>query len=817
MDKPDKVCGKVLHGIARRGMSGSEPPNPADARTAAAFIDRMAELRLWAGKPSLRTLNRLGGTTTSPTGAATDALPTTTVSWVLAGKGLPRLPRMAFVESFVVACLTAGGESPEEIPRHLGRWRAVWQAITASAATDAGARPVRAYHQLPMDLPEFTGRQAELDRLGALGEAVEDATAPVVVTISGVAGVGKTRLVIHAAHRFAAGRFDEVQLWADLRGFHPEEAPAAASSVLADFLRLLGVADHQLPDGLDARAALYRDRLNGRRALIVLDDAATADQVRPLLPGTAGCLVLISSRRRLTDLDGDQTVPLVNFSTEESLRLLRWHAGPDRVRAEPDAARSVATLCGHLPLAIAVTARYLRSHPALSLTDLAGRLATDQRQLTGLSPHARSVRAAFDLSYRALPPGHQRVARLLAIHPGPDFTAPSVAALTALAESTAQTVLDDLLDEHLLDETAGARYRMHDLLRRYLTLQTQREDAQSEPHDALHRLTRHYLDRARHATNLIHPTETRRVTTAPSGPAPWQSPSEAVAWVEAEYDCLVSTVRRAAELPDAGPALAIELVAALYRPLANRGHSADRIALNDLAARLARQHGDRRAEAQFLEDLGTLYGQVGRAGEAVGHSYRALAIWTELGDLTGQRGCLTDLGNSCRQQGDHDKAIEYLQEALAISIDSGDRQGEASVLNFLGLTCQGTGELDAATEHLARSAEIYAELGNRLGEAIALANHGWALQRSGRPREAIPYHERSLEIFRALNDRYNEAEQHWGIGQARHQLGDTGAAGRHWHTAIKMLRDMRALDDEQAAELLTQKIPETPELIRLNT
>ncbi|HEV8555793.1 MAG TPA: tetratricopeptide repeat protein [Actinophytocola sp.] len=346
-----------------------------------------------------------------------------------------------------------------------------------------------------------------------------------------------------------------------------------------------------------------------------------------------------------------------------------------------------------------------------------------------------------------------------------------------MTEPETQAILDDLVDEHLLHLTTAARYGMHDLVRRYLN---QHHGSEPERHAAIERLLRHDLDRARHATLLIHPTETRRV---PATPAPWRTPAEAVAWAESEYDNLVSTVYLAADAPGASPALATQLVAALSRPLANRGHSADRIALNQFGARLAHRNGDRRAEAQLLEDLGTLCAQVGHTADAITHSHRALAIWTELDDSQGRRGCLVDLGNSSRLQGDHDKAIDYLRQALTISTGSNDRPGEASVLNSLGLTYQTTGEFDTATAYLIRSATIHHEIGNRLGEAIALANHGWALQRSGRPAQAIRYHHRSLETFRDLRDHYNEAEQHWAIAQAEHALGDPAAARHHWHIA----------------------------------
>jgi tetratricopeptide (TPR) repeat protein len=787
-------------------MSANEVPAPSGARTAEEFVDRLAALRLWAGLPSLRTLCGLGGTVPGPGGVLLVALPPTTVSWVLKGKGLPRLPKLTFVEAFVTACLTAAGRPLDEIPLELTRWRAVWRDIAAGVKAAGGARAITAYHQLPADIAEFTGRQDELARISAWAE--DSPTAPAIVTIAGMAGVGKTRLAVHASHRFAAsGAFPDAQLWAELRGFHPEHAAVEPGTVLATFLRLLGVPPHQVPDDVDACAALYRDRLRGRRALILLDDAASVEQVRPLLPGEPGCLVLITSRHSLTALDGTRPLRLEPLAADEAIDLLAWHAGQAQVDAEPEAARLLTKLCGHLPLAVAMTGRYLRNRPGWGAGDLAARLGTGAGGLAD-APAARSVRTLFDLSRRALPTGYQRVFGLLTAHPGDSFAAASVAALARIGEQEAQVVLDDLYDEHLLTYASGNRYRMHDLIRQYLV-----ETRNAERDAAFDRVTRHYLDRARHATLMIHPTENRRVL-APSGTAPWRTAAEAAAWAEGEYNNLVAAVHLAAG--SGTPALVTELVTALYRPLANRGHSTDRIALNRLGVDIARRLGNRRAEAQHLEDLGALSAQVGKDG-SVGYSRRALEIWEDLGDPVGQQACLADLGNAYRQCGEYTRAVDHLRRGLDLSVRTGDRRGEASLLNVLGLTCQRMGEWTAAIDHLERSASLYRELGNQLGEAIALANSGWAHQRARRPREAIGYHRRSMAVFRKLADRYNEAEQHWGIAEASHVLGESAAARSHWHQAISILRAIRALDDAEAEVLLDQEVPDTPELIRLNT
>jgi tetratricopeptide (TPR) repeat protein len=795
-------------------VSATTPPDPAGATTAAEFIDLMAGVRLWAGQPSLRTLHRLGGATTSPTGASTDALPTTTVSWVLNGKGLPRLPRMEFVESYIGACLAACRQPEHEIRGQLGRWRSAWRRIADQPDGD----PAPALHQLPMDIDEFTGRHAELEALREYADQAGTATSPVVVVIEGMAGVGKTRVVIRAAHRLvAAGRFDDAQLWADLRGFHPDQPPTDPALILENFLRLLGVAAHHVPADIDGRAALYRDRLSRRRALVVLDDCLSEKQLRPLLPGAPGSLVLVTSRRTFTGLDGVHSVPVGPFSGPEALSLFERYAGQDRVRAEPLAAQRLMDMCGNLPLAVAVSARHLRARPLWRLEDLVTRLETDQRDLSSLSPPARAAARVIDLSYRSLSPAYQRLFRLLAVHPGRAVTAPSLAALADVSAPEAQAALDDLVDEHLLLPVAAHRYGLHDLVRHVVTEHSRRQDSEPERQAGLERLTRHYVTMARQATRLIHPTETRRIRIVPDEQPPWRTAAEAVDWAEEEYDNLVATVEQATNGHGACPRLALELVAALYRPLANRGHSTDRIKLNQLAVHLAERLGDKHAQAQAREDLGSICGQVGFTTEARAHSRTALTLWTELGEPTGMQGCLADLGNVCRQLGEYGEAIDHLERSLAIGVEAGNPHGEASVLSFLGQTHQRAGNVDAAIDCLTRSARAYRAAGNDLGEAIALANNGWAHHRTGQPHQAIAYHERSLAVFDRLGDHYNAAEQHWGIAQCRHNLGDQVTARHHWDTAITMLHRIQALDEHQAAHLRAQDVPDTPEIIRLNT
>jgi DNA-binding SARP family transcriptional activator/tetratricopeptide (TPR) repeat protein len=655
-----------------------------------------------------------------------------------------------------------------------------------------------AHHQLPRDITEFTGRDAELSTLHSLVAAARD-TAVTIIAIEGMGGVGKTRLAIRAAHQLA-DRFADLQLWLDLRGFDPDRHPVPASAALDTFLRLLGVPDQHIPPDEEERAALYRDRLTGRRALVVLDNVADERQVRPLLPASPQCLVLITSRRMLSGLDGVHSLPLNAFTADESVELLSRVVGADRVSAEIPAARRIADLCGHLPIAIGLAARRLRARPTWRLADLAAKLE-----------HARpDLDTIFDLSYDGLPPRDRRLFRLLGLHPGDDVTPASAAALADVPLAEADAGLELLLDEHLLDQVAPNRYRLHDFLRAYAKDRARDDDRDA----AVGRVVTHYLTTAQQATKLLRPTETRRVPT-PSADTALATKADAIAWAAAEHANLMAAARAAADLPDRS--LVVDLVLALYWPLANRGLSSDRIALNELAVRTARELGDRRGEAQALEDLGTIWGQVGRFEESVAHNRRALALWRTLGDPMGEQGCLAGLGMTYQQHGKLDEALSCLDEALDIDRRNGFRIGEASVLNYLGLVHQAMKEHDAAVEFHRESAATHHALGNVFGEAVALANLSWAQQRAGHPREAIPTHTRSLALFTTIGDRYNEAEQHWGLGEAHRTLGHAEDARTHHHRAIDILQDINLLSPTDADALRRDPAPPTPEIIRLNT
>ncbi|MEV5967152.1 BTAD domain-containing putative transcriptional regulator [Kribbella sp. NPDC051952] len=664
-------------------------------------------------------------------------------------------------------------------------------------------------HQVPMDIPEFTGRDLELTTLTAMAApaGTGPGDSPVVCAIEGMGGVGKTRFAIRAAHDLVRrGWFEEVQLWADLHGFDPQRCPTDPAAVLGAFLRQLGVPGCEMPEDLEARAALYRSQLDGRRALVLLDNAATEEQVRPLLPGSGSSLVLITSRRRLSGLDGVQPFPLDVFTRSETIALLARIAGPERIVGNEEDAARVASLCGYLPMAIALAARRLRAHPTWALSDLVARLAVDADRPVG--------EASFNLSYKALPPQRQRFFRLLGLNPGHQLSARTAAALSGLPVAEADAQLESLLDEYLVYERQPGSYRMHDLVLAYARDRALADEPEEEQCAAVRRLLQDYLVHATQATLLIHPSESRRVAAADGRTGELTTATQAIEWTERNLADLVATVRRAVQLPGDVPDLAVRLVLALYRPLANRGHSRERIALNEMAADAA---GDQLLYALVLEDLGALCGQVGRLEDAVQRTEQALAIWRQTGNHIGEAGCLTGLGIAYRQLGRLGEAVACLQDGLAINRRIGHLPGEASALNHLGLALQATGRYDEAITCSQLSIAGYRRIGDHTGEALALANLGWVYQRSRLPSLAIDCHQAALPLFRDWGDRYNESEQLWGIGQAFHALGDEDRARIHWNDAITILRDLDVLRPAQAELLLGQTVPDTPEIFRLNS
>ncbi|MFD9886172.1 BTAD domain-containing putative transcriptional regulator [Streptomyces alboflavus] len=683
----------------------------------------------------------------------------------------------------------------------------------------AGARAIEGLRQLPMDIPEFTGREAELREL--VGETTDMGTGVVVAVIEGMAGVGKTRLAVRAAHQLVAqGHFADAQLWADLKGFSPDRPPADPAHVLEDFLRLLGVPGDLVPDQVEARAALYRDRLAGRRALVVLDDAADEEQVRPLLPGTGSCLLLITSRRVLGGLDGARTTRLAPFSPKEATALIDrvtererpWTGPPDhpganspQVPGPDDALLRIAELCGHLPLAVALAGRRLRTRPSWSTTDLARRLEADAGRLRQLAVGGRTVDAPFALSYESLPEPRRRAFRLLALHPGTDCTPESAAALLGTDRDTAEDLLEALLDEHLLQSFAHGRYRHHDLLRLYAHGRTHAEDTEETRTAAVLRLARWYCDAAEEARRRLEPwrsaADDGRRLVVPTGPGPAPA-AAALEWLERERANLTAVTEEAARRD--WHDCTWRLAAATHSFLGLHAYGTDSLAGLRLGLEAALRSGDLARQARSARDIGVVYDGLGRHDEAAEQHLRALALSEEAGDAHGVAEARCALGRTHGARGRHRESAEQHRLALSAFRATDDRHGEACSLAGLSLANWFTGRTHhrSAAQHR-RALTLFQRLGDVRRHAVELSNLGLAHWAFGNYGECARRHRSALALFEEISDRRGQALAHGGIGLAELHLGRPERAREHCLRALAAFRDVC---DRQGEAALLQRL-----------
>lgn len=486
----------------------------------------------------------------------------------------------------------AGDERRRRAPRAAG-----------PAGTAAAGRPVP--RQLPADVPGFTGRGAQLRELDLLVTGGERTSTLVVSAVSGTAGVGKTALAVHWAHR-VRGRFPHGQLYVNLRGFDPTGRAVSPAEAVRGFLDALGVVPQRIPAGLDPQAALYRSLVADRRMLILLDNARDADQVRPLLPGAAGCLVVVTSRDLLSGLvvaEGAHPLVLDLLTTDEAHQLLERRLGPARVAAEPEAVDDIVGACARLPLALAIVAARAVAHPAFPLSALAGALrqARGGLDIFAHGDPATDVRAVFSWSYHTLGPTAARLFRLLGVHPGPDITIPAAASLAGVTPREVAASMGELTRANLLTEHTAGRFAFHDLLRAYATELAHDVEPQAERRAAAQRALDHYLRTAYAADQLLNP-ERGPITLPPAGPG--VTPEEhadrgqAMAWFGAEHRVLLAAADRAAATGLDIHAWQLPWVLADFFNL--RGHSHDLAATQHAALEAARRLADREAHGALL-------------------------------------------------------------------------------------------------------------------------------------------------------------------------------------------------------------------------
>ena len=659
----------------------------------------------------------------------------------------------------------------------------------AAARGRAAGGVAAATRTLPRDITSFTGRARELDRLV---EAAAGAGGVVGIhAIGGMAGVGKTAFAVHVAHRLAT-QFPGGQIFLPLHGHTPGQQPVDPADALASLLLTAGVAPALIPPGLQARMALWRDRLAGQQLLLILDDAVGSEQVLPLLPGTGGSLVLVTSRRHLSALDDAIAISLDTLPAGEAAGLLIRLAGRAGLGAGDPGVAEIARLCGYLPLAIGMVARQLRHHPAWSAAGRAAELAEAVDRLELMATENLSVAAAFNLSYADLSADQQRLFRRLGLHPGPEADQYAAAALDGTGLTAARRGLEALYDQYLLTEPVPGRYRMHDLIREHARALAGRVDPDRDRELATARLLDCYQHAAARAEALIA-RQTRPGPAAAQGAVPAVVPGladgqQALAWARAERAGLLACLDHATA---AGQhARVIALTAGLAGLLRLDGPWAEAITRQHAAIEAARQAGDRLSHANALHDLGDVRWLMGEYRAAARDLEQALGIYRDLGDRLGQANALRYLGAVRRGTDDCPAAARDLEQALGIYRDIGDRLGQANALYYLGDVRQLTGEYPTAAQNLEQALGIYRDLRDRLGQANALNYLGNVRQLTGEYPAAAQILEQALGIYRDLGDRLGEAYALRYLAAVRRATGEYPTAAQDLEQALGISRDL---------------------------
>jgi tetratricopeptide (TPR) repeat protein len=622
----------------------------------------------------------------------------------------------------------------------------------SSVQHDAWVRP----SQLPVDVADFVGR-ADLVRHVRLLFA-DDRRVP-IVALSGSPGVGKTALAVHAAHRLA-DRFLHGQLYVNLHGATSGLRPLQPLEILGRFLRALGIEADAIPAELEEASAALRSRVAGRRLLVVLDNAASAAQVTPLLLASPGCGVLVTSRVVLTDLDGAKHLSLDVLPASEAVELLSRLAGRERVAAEPAAAADVARYCGYLPLALRIAGARLAARPGWPVDELAKRLDGAQHRLDELQLAEVGVRASFEMSYQQLSDSTDALDRaaaetfgILGLPDGSTVSVPVAARLLDGPENTAERLLERLVDAQLLETPTPCRYRLHDLLRLYARELARQRHPEPERGAALTRAIGFYVASAWQTMALLRPGDYRLARADDrwrSGGLEFADQQDALEWLEAERANLLAAVRQAVVTPGVPAKIGIQLAQALFGFFWVHSHRADWVQANKIALGVARQIGDLTAQAQAHNDLGAVYYRQGRYDQALVRLNESLIIRRELGDRTGQALSLGNLGNVYQWQGRYKEALACLQESLAIRRSMADRWGQAHSLGNLGIVYERQTRHGPALACLRESVAIFRELGDCRGEAASLRNLGVTLRALGRLEEARTLWLEALAIFEQL-------------------------------------------------------------------
>jgi DNA-binding SARP family transcriptional activator len=676
--------------------------------------------------------------------------------------------------------------------------------ISAAASGSAPAVPA----QLPAAVPRFTGRAEYVKELDALLPRTDSRrpTAIVITAINGTAGVGKTTLAVHWAHR-VADRFPDGQLYIDLRGFDPA-APVDPAVAVREFLDALGVPAARIPTSPQAQVGLYRSLLADRRMLILLDNARDSEQVRPLLPGSPGSLVIVTSRDQMTGLVAAQAahpLTLDVLSVAEAHELLARRLGPERVAAEPEAMARLIARCARLPLALAIVAARAVSRPEFPLEVLADELDDAEAGLDGFG----DVRTVFSWSYRTLSRRAAELLRLFGLHAGPDLSAPAAASLAGLPVRQVRPLLAELTRTHLITEHRPGRYTMHDLLRAYAAELAETSDAEPDRRTAVHRVLDHYLHTAHAAATRIEPHR-EAITLGPAEPGVAAEPildaSRALAWFTTEHAVLIGAVRQAA---DSGfDTHTWQLAWALTDFLQRRGHWQDQATVHNAGLAAVQRLGDLPGQARSHRHLGRAYALLRRYDDAYAHYRQALDFAVRCGDRWGQAHTHLNLASTLGKQSRNAEALDHAQQALRVFREAGAGAGEARAWNMVGWYRALLGDHAQALLDCRRGLDLTREIGDREGEAYTLDSLGYVYHQLRDLDGAATCYRLAIEIFNALGDRHTEATALSDLAETLHTAGRMAEARAAWRSALTVFDDL----GDPAADRIRARLAEVDAL-----
>ncbi len=684
-------------------------------------------------------------------------------------------------------------------------------ATIALTGTGHGQQPAAAVpRQLPGAPPHFTGRSAELAVLAGMLD--QGAGGTMVVSIAGTAGVGKTALAVHWAHQ-VSDRFPDGQLYLNLRGFGPSEAPMTAAAAVRLLLDGLEVAPERITADLDADAALYRSVTAGKKMLIVLDNARDAAQVRPLLPGAPGCLVLVTGRPALTGLaaaDGAHLLILDVLTKEQSRQMLAARLGQQRVAAEAAPVSELTGLCARLPLALSIAAARASARPGLPLAELVAELRDSRVRLDalGTGDAATDLRRIFCWSCQQLSHQAGRMFRLLSMHSGPDITTPAAASLAGLPPWRAAQALAELSAASLITRPAAGRYALHDLLRAYAAEQARAAQSSKAIRAARRRVLDHYLHTASAASLLSDPHREPVILGRPQRgvrPEEMTSLRQALDWFRAERQVLLGAISQAA---DGGfDTHAWQLPWAVAPLLGGQGYWQDQVTTQQSALAAARRLGNLSAQTHAYHALGMAHARLGVHGQAMQSLTAALNLARQLGDSALQAREHAGLGMACDEQGRSRDALAHTRQALELSRAAGHRYGEAHSLNSIGWQQAQLGNYQETIPHCQQALALYRELGDVHGEAAALDSLGYAHHHLNNYARAIACYQEAINVLGDTGDRDDLAEFLTHLGDAHQAAGHDIAARRAWQQALPILDD---LQHPAAAELRSRLAPRPP-------